>query len=32
VQKFLAMHSLPAGHASLVKAHDMLRKLDERRR
>jgi len=28
VQKFLATHSLPPGHATLVRAHDMLRQLE----
>lgn len=31
VQKFLATHSLPAGHATLVRAHEMLRKIEANR-
>ncbi|MEZ5962884.1 MAG: BTAD domain-containing putative transcriptional regulator [Planctomycetota bacterium] len=31
VQKFLATHNLPAGHPSLVRAHDMLRQIEARR-
>lgn len=29
VQKFLATHDLAAGHPSLVRAHDMLRRIEE---
>ncbi len=32
VQKFLATHNLPAGHSSLVRAHELLRRLEELRR
>jgi tetratricopeptide (TPR) repeat protein len=32
VQKFLATHQLPAGHSALVRAHDLLRQVEERRR
>jgi tetratricopeptide (TPR) repeat protein len=32
VQRFLATHNLPAGHATLTRAHDILRKIDNQRR
>ena len=32
VQKFLATHELPVGHSALVRAHELLRQIEEKRR